>query len=183
LVEELARLGYATTSATSVMQLAAHLSRWLSSEDVDLGGVSGAVIERFVAVRRATYANHYSTQALRPVLVYLRREGLVPAEQPSPAPSSPVEVLLARYHQRLVVDRGLTSPVEAHKLARILKQRAKDMLGYFDRPGTSNGPTEAINGRLEHLRGTALGFRNLTHYIARSLLEAGGFRPTLHPPS
>ncbi|EPD82997.1 hypothetical protein HMPREF1529_03077, partial [Microbacterium sp. oral taxon 186 str. F0373] len=24
-------------------------------------------------------------------------------------------------------------------------------------------------------------FRNLTHYIARSLLEAGGFRPALHP--
>ncbi|MDN5996509.1 transposase, partial [Acidipropionibacterium jensenii] len=57
------------------------------------------------------------------------------------------------------------------------------VLGYFDRPGTSNGPTEAINGRLEHLRGTALGFRNLSHYIARSLLEAGGFRPALHPRS
>jgi hypothetical protein len=42
-------------------------------------------------------------------------------------------------------------------------------------------PTEAINGRLEHLRGSALGFRNLTHYIARSLLEAGGFRLRLHP--
>jgi len=27
-------------------------------------------------------------------------------------------------------------------------------------PATSNGPTEAINGRLEHLRGSALGFRN-----------------------
>jgi transposase len=26
------------------------------------------------------------------------------------------------------------------------------VLAYFDRPGTSNGPTEAINGRLEHLR-------------------------------
>ncbi|MBG6226769.1 hypothetical protein IWX63_003371, partial [Arthrobacter sp. CAN_A2] len=25
-----------------------------------------------------------------------------------------------------------------------------------------------------------LGFRNLTHYIARSLLESGGFRPRLH---
>ena len=37
---------------------------------------------------------------------------------------------------------------------------------FFDRPGTSNGPTEALNGRLEHLRGSALGFRNLTHYIA-----------------
>ncbi|MBN9215116.1 MAG: transposase, partial [Microbacterium sp.] len=44
-----------------------------------------------------------------------------------------------------------------------------------------NGPTEAINGRLEHLRGSALGFRNLANYTARSLLEAGGFRPSLHP--
>ena len=40
---------------------------------------------------------------------------------------------------------------------------------------------EAINGRPEHLRGSALGLRNLTNYIARSLLEAGGFRPQIHP--
>ena len=66
-------------------------------------------------------------------------------------------------------------------LGRTLKKRAADVLAYFDRPGTSNGPTEAINGRLEHLRGSALGFRNLTNYIARSLLETGGFRPLLHP--
>ncbi|MEO6702794.1 MAG: ISL3 family transposase [Jatrophihabitantaceae bacterium] len=66
-------------------------------------------------------------------------------------------------------------------LGRTLKRRAVDVLAYFDRPHTSNGPTEAINGRLEHLRGSALGFRNLTNYIARSLLEAGGFRPRLHP--
>jgi len=66
-------------------------------------------------------------------------------------------------------------------LGRTLSRRAADVLAYFDRPGTSNGPTEAINGRLEHLRGSALGFRNLTNYIARSLLEAGGFRPQLHP--
>lgn len=51
---------------------------------------------------------------------------------------------------------------------------------YFEHPGTSKGSTEAINGRLEHRRGLALGFRNLTHYIARSLLECGGFRPSLH---
>ncbi|WP_345187475.1 ISL3 family transposase, partial [Microbacterium panaciterrae] len=60
--------------------------------------------------------------------------------------------------------------VEVCKLGRTLKQRAADILAFFDRPGTSNGPTEAINGRLEHLRGSALGFRNLTNYIARSLL-------------
>ena len=70
---------------------------------------------------------------------------------------------------------------EVRTLGRTLKQRAVDVLSYFDRPGTSNGPTEALNGRLEHLRGSALGFRNLTNYIARSLLETGGFRPRLHP--
>jgi transposase len=78
------------------------------------------------------------------------------------------------------VPKALT---EVITLGRTLKKRAADVLAYFDRPGTSNGPTEAINGRLEHLRGSALGFRNLTNYIARSLLEAGGFRPRLHPRS
>lgn len=69
---------------------------------------------------------------------------------------------------------------EIRTLARTLKKRANDILAYFERPKTSNGPTEAINGRLEHLRGSALGFRNLTNYIARSLLESGGFRPQVH---
>lgn len=76
------------------------------------------------------------------------------------------------------VPRALT---EVITLGRTLKRRAADILAYFDRPGTSNGPTEAINGRLEHLRGSALGFRTLSHYIARSLLETGGFKPRLHP--
>ncbi len=81
---------------------------------------------------------------------------------------------------------GLTSGVpkdlpELISLGRTITRRAADVLAFFDHPGTSNGPSEAINGRLEHLRGSALGFRNLTHYIARSLLETGGFRPLLHP--
>ena len=71
--------------------------------------------------------------------------------------------------------------VEIITLDRTLTKRAADVLAFFDRPGTSNGPSEAINGRLEHLRGSALGFRNLTNYIARSLLETGGFRAQLHP--
>ncbi|WP_067431380.1 ISL3 family transposase [Nocardioides jensenii] len=80
------------------------------------------------------------------------------------------------------VSHGVPAPLsEVITLGRTLKKRADDVLAYFDRPGTSNGPTEAINGRLEHLRGSALGFRNLTNYIARSLLETGGFRPRLHP--
>jgi len=86
--------------------------------------------------------------------------------------------------QRLIdtVSHGVPSALsEVITLGRTLTRRTADVLAYFDRPGTSNGPTEAINGRLEHLRGSALGFRNLTNYITRSLLETGGFRTRLHP--
>lgn len=77
------------------------------------------------------------------------------------------------------VSQGVPSALsEIITLGRTLKKRATDVLASFERPGTSNGPTEAINGRLEHLRGSALGFRNLTNYIARSLLETGGLQTT-----
>lgn len=83
--------------------------------------------------------------------------------------------------QRAALERRGRKGDPLFRNRRTLKQRAAEVLAYYDRPGTSNGPTEAINGRLEHLRGTALGFRNLTNYIARSLLETGGFRNHLHP--
>lgn len=78
------------------------------------------------------------------------------------------------------VPKGLP---ELKKLGGTLRRRKSDVLAYFDHVGSSNGLAEAINGRLEHLRGIALGFKNLAHYIARSLLETGGFRPRLHPES
>ena len=68
---------------------------------------------------------------------------------------------------------------EIARLGRTLKRRSEDILAYFDHPGSSNGPTEAINGRLEHLRGIAQGFRNPTHYITRSLIHTGGLRHRL----
>ncbi len=74
--------------------------------------------------------------------------------------------------EQLIAKLGRAVPtklIELAGLGRTLKKRAADILAYFDRPGTSNGPTEAINGRLEHLRGSALGFRNLTNYIAGSV--------------
>jgi len=69
---------------------------------------------------------------------------------------------------------------ELRSLGKTLHRRRDDILAIFDHPGTSNGPSEAINGLLEHLRGTARGFRNIVNYIARCLLDAGGFRPRIH---
>ena len=61
---------------------------------------------------------------------------------------------------------------ELAQLGHTLWRRRTDVLAYFDHHA-SNGPTEAINGRLEALRRNALGFRNLTHYRLRSLLHCG----------
>jgi transposase len=69
--------------------------------------------------------------------------------------------------------RGVpTGLEELAQLGRTLHRRRHDVLAYFDHHA-SNGPTEAINGRLEALRRNALGFRNLTHYRIRSLLHCG----------
>ena len=57
---------------------------------------------------------------------------------------------------------GCAALGELGTLGQTLKKRAADVLAYFNHPGTSKGPTETINGRLEHLRGSATGFRNLT---------------------
>ena len=69
--------------------------------------------------------------------------------------------------------RGVPAGLEElAQLGRTLHRRRADVLAYFDHH-VSNGPTEAINGRLEALRRNALGFRNLTHHRLRSLLHCG----------
>ena len=64
--------------------------------------------------------------------------------------------------QRLISSLGRAVPTGLEEVgapARTLTERSADILAHFDHPRTSNGPTEAVNGRLEHLRGIALGFR------------------------
>jgi transposase len=70
---------------------------------------------------------------------------------------------------RTAVPAGLE---ELATLGRTLHRRRDDVLAYFSHRA-SNGPTEAINGRLEALRRNALGFRNLINYRTRSLLHCG----------
>lgn len=71
------------------------------------------------------------------------------------------------------IRRGVPAGLEEiAQLGRTLRRRRTDILAFFEHHA-SNGPTEAINGRLEALRRNALGFRNLTHYRWRSLLHSG----------
>ena len=46
---ELLRQGYSRTSAAQHVCFIAHLDRWMSAEGVDLDGLSGPVIKRYLA--------------------------------------------------------------------------------------------------------------------------------------
>jgi transposase len=67
-------------------------------------------------------------------------------------------LLTGRQHARLNAPSRSEEHVEVEATWSVYLNvlLAADVLAFLDRPGTSNGPTEAINGRLEHLRGSAL---------------------------
>ena len=68
---------------------------------------------------------------------------------------------------------------EFTSLGRVLRRHLHDILALFRHPHSSNGPTEAINCRLETLRGNAMGFANTTSYIQRSLIHSSQLKDIL----
>ena len=69
-------------------------------------------------------------------------------------------------------------PPEIASLGRTMDQRRADILAVFDHHHVTCGPVEAINGRIEHPRDIALGFRNRTNHETRTLTHS---RQTNHP--
>lgn len=105
--EELRRQGYSRSSASQHVCFIAHLDRWMQAADVGLEQLSGPVVERYLAQRRAAgYVEYRSMKALRPLLEYLAPLGVLPIP-PDVAPG-PVEELLGRYRAWLLVERGVT---------------------------------------------------------------------------
>lgn len=106
-VAELVGVGYRPNAAAVQLRLLAHLSRWLEQERIDPGDVGEPELERFrqedlVRVRSLRIAG-----GLVPLLAYLRGLGVFPVAD-EPALSS-VELLLARYREYLLIERGVTA--------------------------------------------------------------------------
>ena len=107
--DELLRLGYTPLTAAGHVRLMAHLSKWLAARSLTASALTTSTVEAYFAQRRAAgYANERTPRALAPLLAYLQELGVV-AAQPPPAPSGPVEVLLRRYQDYLLVERGLAT--------------------------------------------------------------------------
>jgi len=110
----LVRQGYTFNSATLQLFLMAHLSRWLAGESLGLCELCVTDIDRFLSARRAAgYTNYLSAKAMRPMLTYLRDQGVTVTPPPTVA-KGPVDVTIDRYREYLVQERGLGHPTARH---------------------------------------------------------------------
>ena len=154
--DELFRLGYTPLTAACQLRLAAHLSRWMTAEELGTQDLDMPAAERYFAARRsAGYANERTVEALGPLLGYLRRLGAAPL--PAAEPVTEASLLLDRFAAYLTVERGLAPGTVTLniRLARpFLQQRTLERDGHLDleqltaaevrhlcwtRPGSSRG--------------------------------------------
>jgi integrase/recombinase XerD len=110
----LTRQGYTSTSAAFQVQLMAHLSRWLTGEGLEVREFRATDVERFLRVRRGVgYTHHLSAKAMRPMLAYLRDQGVLLPPPPVVA-NGAVDVAIERYRRYLVQERGLGHATAHH---------------------------------------------------------------------
>jgi integrase/recombinase XerD len=106
-VAELVEAGYRPNGASVQLRLLAHLSWWLEREGIDPGDVREPELERFRNEDLARVRSLRIAGGLVPLVAYLRGLGVVPvADEPA---LSNVELLLARYREYLLVERGLAA--------------------------------------------------------------------------
>jgi hypothetical protein len=142
-------------------------------------GRTGDPLYRVRRALRTRTALLTSTQQARLAAVFAAEEHIaveltwrgLPADHRRPPRPRAGKTLLTKVID--MIRAGLPAGLEElAQLGRTPHRRRTDVLAYFAHRA-SNGPTEAINGRLEALRRNALGFRNLINYRIRS--------PTLDP--
>ena len=192
--------GYTPQTVRAMLKDLGRLGRWMDSEGVEIGAVTVAVIESFLADWRAAGGRRVPTvRALRSMLTYLGHVGVMVGEEPLAL--SPVEALVGEYRAWLVADRGLAAMtvLRYETLARrFLSSRVSptDELGVADLDGAVVsrfllGECDRVclgsaKGKVAELR-SLLRFLHVRDLTPRSLAESvpgvAGWRETTVPPT
>ncbi len=97
---------YAPATVALKLQLMAELSRWLEARGLGAGDLTPGRVEEFFAMRRERVRVLFvSPLALGLLLDHLRDVGVLAV--PTPAPPTPLEVMLGRYRVYLAQERAL----------------------------------------------------------------------------
>ena len=104
---EMVRLGFTARTAQDNAYVMACLSRWLRQKGLALAQLGVSELEEFVGWRRDRgYQRWRSVRSLREILAFLRKAGLIPAEQVQQR-TDPVTALVERYAVYLRRERRL----------------------------------------------------------------------------
>jgi integrase/recombinase XerD len=107
--EDLRRQGYAAGTIWKQRKLLNDLIGWLQGQQLAMGDLSMAQVDRFMADRRAAGVRKLKTRkALGPILGHLRGLGLARAAE-APVEDGPSGEILNRYRQFLITERGLAT--------------------------------------------------------------------------
>jgi integrase/recombinase XerD len=111
--EDLWRQEYAPGTIWKQRRLLNDLIGWLQGQQLAMGDLSMAQVDRFMADRRAAGVRKLKTRkALGPILGYLRGLELVLTVE-TPVEDDPAQVILRRYRQFLATERGLAAVTTA----------------------------------------------------------------------
>jgi integrase/recombinase XerD len=149
----LVELGYSASPIKKHLQLLTHLDRWLGAEAIALDQLDEAVAEPFFERRRQEgRSNLLTTQALVPLLGYLRRKGAL-AGPPRRDEEGPCGAVLARFRTYLLSERGVvegTARFYLHVARLFLSARGRDLdlgLGQLMASDITNFTAAACAGR------------------------------------
>ena len=79
--------GYTSGTVRNILKDVGHLGRWLATAGLDPGQLDEEAIDAFIESRRNEGASRLPTRrSLRPILLYLRQEGLLAERDSSEAP-------------------------------------------------------------------------------------------------
>lgn len=145
---ELRGRGYTRLSAVWQLRLMAHVSRWLAGEGLDGAAFTPERAQEFCVVRRrAGYTALLTVRALEPLQEFLCGQGVVPPCPPPPVPVGERELLLARYRDHLVGERGLV-PVVVSRYLKAAELFVQACAGpWVGRPGPDAAAVSAFCAR------------------------------------
>lgn len=185
LEKDLRRQGYAASTLWKQRRLLNDLIDWLQSQQLGMGDLSMAQVDRFMAERRAAGVRKLKTpKALGPIVDYLRGLGLIPPAE-APVEGGPVGEILDRYRRFLTTERSLavvTAPRYVDCLRPFLERQIRD--GDLDLASLTPADVTSfvvtwcpcLNSGVAKLTVTALrsflGFLHLDGVTERSLVPA-----------